>query len=662
MPTSQVIEQEKKDLERKVHQYSAEEKEQQRIWFDRMETSWQNMNTSLEELDGLTLIEACREYRLARNSFLTPIMNDGEVRVVTGTTEGKVDSVFNAVYNQNIEAEVQAYNEFDIEDVMLGDSLTKVIKRTDQMENSDDIESSILDEILTMPACFVQEVMSDEWYYDRKLTKGDWEDLWQFKPVTFSKSVWMRKREPRKVLWSADQVLLADIKIPARLFHTQPYTIKYRIRTKEEARRVYQNSPRWQFVMGGMPLKQEVKGNITTSDWRFSRRIKNDEVEEIIAESICDDEQQIWLNGVPMLPVGCPYLANRFQKANMTMEIHKEINRNFAYGRPPVAMAKTLQALKDEDFRLMVIRRRQEIFQPIVTKAQTILSKDMWLPASITYGVSKSEIESLIDNQRGVDNSMQEMIKEEIEGFLNVSAIFQGADQPNTTAYQAAQQMKQALIMLGNALVARMRAKRNCTYMRLYNILQNFLDPIDTRYNDHLGKSEEIYRTYSLRDTDLYDGAVGTQIISFINRQLLPQEQDKILQIEKESRAKGKPVAYSFLPVDDLKNVPRLFHVNIMATEKRNSLIEKEMFKKDIIDSMDLGQRLGIPVNPGYATQEWGKRVKIDANKLYMVPQAPELGGGGVIPGMGGGKGAGGAPMGKGGPAGGQMDNAMAMK
>jgi hypothetical protein len=108
------------------------------------------------------------------------------------------------------------------------------------------------------------------------------------------------------------------------------------------------------------------------------------------------------------------------------------------------------------------------------------------------------------------------------------------------TATEAAQRMKQALIMLGAALTAYMRAVRNCDYLRLYNIVENMTNAIDTRYNDYLGKSEDVYETFTISDTDLYDGKVGTEIISFINRKLLPQEKEKILEVKNETS-----VAYS---------------------------------------------------------------------------------------------------------------------
>ena len=624
MLTSKLLEtfDEKKEKESLV--YSADEKRQCTYIYEYLRDAYEQQNMPLDEFDGESLVSTCQQNRLASNSYLTPIMNDGEVRVVTGTTEGKVDSIFNSVFNQNLQTEVKAFNEYDIQDYQLGDSLTKMVDKSKIIEREEDFLESLLREILAMPAVFVQEVNEEQVFFDRVLEEGDWDDLWQFKIPKFKKDSYLVKREPKKVLWTAEQVFLADIRLPARLLNNQHHIITYRTRTYEEARAIYGNSPRWKYVKPGMPMQNQYKNVIESSEWRFTNRLKSNEVEEIIYKSLSDDEMQVILAGVPMLPVGCPYFSmGRFNSYDMVMCGMKSIHPKFAYFRPIVSMTKVMQALKDEDFRLTVLQRRQQIWQPIVTMAQTILSKDMWLPASITYGISKSQIDSLVDKNQQIDNQMSDMIDSEIEKFINVSSLFQGLDGgQKMTAQEVAQRMKQALIGLGNALTGYMRAVRDCGYLRLYNILNNYTKPIDTRYNDFLEKSEEIYRTYTIDEVDLYDGKTGTEIISFIDRQLLPEESDLILKQEEESRSIGKPKAHTFINVKKLMKIPYLFYINVIQSEKRSSLLEREMFKKDMTDSVEFGQMVGLGVNGEYATQEWAKRTPgLDPKKLYVVPQ-----------------------------------------
>jgi len=608
-----------------VLKYNEEERKQITRIYECMTDSWAQMNIPLDEFDGKSLIQQCEVNRKARNSFLTPIMNDGEVRVVTGTTEGKMDSVFNSVFNQYLESEVRAFNEFDVEDYELGRSLSNIVKRTKQIERDEVFNEAALREILSMPAVYVQEIMDDRMYYDRKLSSGNWEDLWNFKIPKFKKDMWLRKREPRKVLWTCDQVFLANIRIPKRLFHLQPHVITYKIRSYEDAQTIYGQSPRWKHVKPGAIDRREFESQIETSEWRFASQMKNSEVEEIIYKSVSGDEMQVILNGVNLLPVGCPYIGigNKYKCYDMTMEGMKEINPKFAYCRSLVSMATTLQALKDESFRLMILKYRQKIWEPVVTKAKAILSKDMWLPAAITYGIAKDEIESLMSD-RGVDSgdkAMQDMIESEIEKFINVPEILQGISEGKMTAHEVAQRMKQALINLGSALTAYIRLVQNCDYLRLYNILCNKTESLGLRYNELTGESEKYYTNYSIDEVELFDGKMGTEVIQFIDRKLLEGENQSVLKLEKESRDRGKPKSFTFLDIQKLRMVPYMFYISVVPTEKQSSLLEREIFKKDIADAIEIGMAVGIPVNGEYATQEFAKRTKLDARRLYNVPQ-----------------------------------------
>ena len=618
------LENEKREKEIRLD-YTDDEKQQQSRIYLAMRKAWDQQNTPRTEFDDVTLLERCRINRLARNSFLTPVDNDGEVRVVTGTSEGKLDAIFNSVFNQNIETEVRAFNEYDVEDYGLGRTLTKTVKRTKEIEREGEILPDMLLEMLSMPAVFVQEIVDDRWYYDRVLEEGDWNDLWDFKIPTFRKEKWLHKKELKKVLWPCENVLLASMEIPRRLFHTQPYVITYRIRHYDDARTVYCKSPRWQYVKPGMPLNREFDGDLISSRWRFSDALLPDQVEEIIYKSVAGDELQVTLNGVPMLPVGCPYIGigNKFKYYDMTMEGMKSIGPKFAYCRPMISMTQVLQALKDEAFRLMILKNRQDIWHPIVTQAQTILSKDMWLPSAITYGISKSQVEDLLGD-RPISNSdqlLQDMVEKEIEKFINVSPILQGTSEGQMTAHETAQRMKQALIMLGTALTSYIRMIMNCDYLRLYNILHNKTSPIDTRYNSYTKKSEDVYETFTIDEVELFDGLIGTEVVQFLDRQLLPAEEKQALDIEEKSRKEGKPKSFTFVDIDRLRKIPYMFYISAQITEKRSSILEREIFKKDAVDAIDLGNAVGRQVDPDYITTEFAKRTNFDAGRLYVVPQ-----------------------------------------
>lgn len=655
-PVSRSIESEKEKKEVEKFVRTPDELKQFSIAMQQLQDSYTEMNRSLDEFDGESLITTCQQNRLQANSFLTPIENDGDVRVVTGTTEGKLDSIFNSVNNQNIETNIRVFNEFDIEDFKLGDGLTKVTKRTCQVERDEDFWESVLREILVMPICYVQETNEDEWFYDRVLEQGDWEDLWQFKIPQFKKVGWLHRREPKKVLWTAEQVYPANIKLPMRLWNQQPRYFTYRTRNWDEVQSVYKNSPRLKFVQPGAPKQQNYKNIVEDSEWRFSQKLRSDEVEEIIMKSVSGDEQQIWLNGVNMLPVGCPYLGNRMKMSDMIPVGGKEIHPKFLYRRPVVSMVKVLQQMKDENFRLLFLEARQHVWKPIVTKAKTILSKDMWLPASISYGISKDEIGVLTGeqavNRNSIEILMNEMIDKEIEKFINVSNVFQGiSDGKKHTAQEIMQLMKQALIGLGQSLTGMVRGKRDATYLRLYNILENHTKAVDTRFNGITGKSEDVFKTFTIAESDLYDGKVGSEIISFIDRNLLPEENQAVIDFEEQSRKDGKPVSFTFIPVNNLLKTRYMFYVETDITEKKSGLLEAELKKKDIVDSVEFAQSVGAGVNPENATAEWSKQVRsIEAKKFFIIPNQMATSPGEMTSGDGSSQPQQKKPAGKGGP------------
>jgi len=617
---SLLVERDKMLLEDKeILQYSKEEKEQVGKIYQVMQDSWSWMNTPQKDFDDQSLIQLVHDCRLRRNSYLEPIHNDGEVRVVTGTLEGKVDSVFNAVFNQNVEAEIRAFNEFDIEDFKLGDKLTKVTWRSGQIEREDDLWEQALDDLLAYPAVFIQEANEEEWFAQQEITEGTWEDLWNFKEVKFTTKKHIKRRKPVKVIWPVDQVMLADPRIPARLIHKQPAIITYRRTSYEEMEAKYGKSPRWKYVRPGNLNQSSVNtDDINGSNWRFGK-LGQGECEEIVYRSLHDNEIQIIVNGVPMAPVGTPF-RRKFFCYDMGMFVLKPIKSNLAYGRSLVMMGKVLQALKDESFRLKILQFRQSIFHPIVTKTAKNLSKDMWLPATITYGVAPTEIGDLMDKQQAnvSDFGMNEMIEREIEAFLNVSAIFQGvAESGNQTASEIAARMKQAMIMLGHALSSYMRMKRDMTYLRLYNILEEFLAPTAKRYNDFTKRNEDVYQTYSISETDIYGGMVGNEIIQFVDRQLLPEEEEESLRLDELAKKAGRPQERTFIDIKKLLAIPYLFYVSVVPKEKRSSLLEREMWKKDFGDALKIGQFLGRQPSPDVALREYAKHTDIEMEELF---------------------------------------------
>ena len=578
------------------------------------------------EFDNLTLTQVIQACRDARVSYLKPVKNDGEVQVTTGVTEGKLDAVWNVTYNQNIEAEVLAYNEFDAEDDMLGDALTKAVYRTNQMESDDDFWYEFIGELSSMPAVFIQEVEDHKIYYNKTLPENtSWYDAFlKQEDVNVTSEEWYTEHKPKKVLWSCDQVYLADPTIPAWQIDLQPFIVTHRVKSYDFMKGIYKDAKMWEYVKAGQGRTFSDLNTYDTSplDWRLAATMEGDEVEEVVIKDLQNDEIQIYLNGVPMLPAGTP-MRSRYKTYDLKMYVPKPIHANFAYGRPITMQTRVLQALHSENFRLMLLKYRQSIFKPIVTRANTTLSKDMWLPGKITQGVSKADLEAIAgESVNGSDFGMSDMVEKEIEKMVNINPLIQGASAGNrVTAEEVAQRMKQALIMIGSVLVMYMRAKRDMTYLRVYNLIENFTYPVGERKNDFTGENEDIFMSFTLNNSDVFDGGVGKQIVQFMDRDLLQEEIDFINQLEQRAKVQRKPVRHSFVNVNKLRQFKYYFEVVTTQKEKNSSLLQRETAKKDLFEAVQFGAQIGRPVDPDYATSEFAKRTSLDPNRLFSVPQ-----------------------------------------
>lgn len=579
------------------------------------------------EFDNLTLTQVIQACRDARISYNRPVKNDGEVQVTTGVTEGKFDAVWNVTYNQNIEAEILAYNEFDVEDQKLGAALTKAVYRTNQMENDEDFWYEFIGELGSMPAVYIQETQEFKNFYNKTLPKDrNWYDIFlkQDGEVEVEKEEWYTEHRPVKQLWSCDQVYLADPTIPAWKIDEQPYIITHRIKSYGFFESIYRDAKMWEYVSPGKGRTFSDLNSYDTSplDWRLAAKMEGDDVEEVTIKDLTKDEVQIYLNGVPMLPAGTP-LPSRYKTYDIKMYVPKPIHAKFAYGRPITMQTRVLQAMHSENFRLMLLKYRQSIFKPIVTRANTVLSKDMWLPGKITQGVSKADIEAIAgESVNGSDFGMSDMVEKEIEKIVNINPLIQGASAGSrVTAEEVAQRMKQALIMIGSILVMYMRAKRDMTYLRTYNLIENFTYPVGERYNGFSGENEMIYSSFTLNNADMFDGGVGKQIVQFMDRELMQEEKDFINDLEYRSKIRREPVRHSFINIQKLRDFRMYFQVVTTQKEKNTSLLQKETAKKDLFEAVQFGAQVGRPVDADYASSEFARRSSLDPNRLFTVPK-----------------------------------------
>lgn len=576
MPLSPGVKHEQEMEEPKSPQsLNADQKKSQSFYFKRLIDARTDRETARREFDGMTYTQDYQANLDAANTYLTPKTNDDDVRINTATSEKKIEAMQNELLSMNIQAEVHAFDQFDQEAVGLGKDFEHITFRTNQIEKEDDMWADMVRELITQRAVFVQEQC-----VSRKVKNSSY-----------------IIHRAQKVLISGTKVYLGNIKLPSYRFNEQPYIFTVETYDMDYARSVFGTNKNWDKIKAGgrasvaVPTTEE-----TLYDFRISS-LQNNEVEVINYYSYPDNEHVQWVNGVMMTEPGNP-LPYNYEGYNIVMVTIKTIRTEFAYGKPPIASAKTLQALENETIRNLIRKFRQALEPPMGTSSPQIFSRDIWSAGAITSGVNKNMFEKLVDHQ-GVTSSemsMFDLINKMTTEFVGVSSLVQGiGDSKEKTATQTLEELKQAIKMMGLAVFALMRLRRDLTLLRIFTIIEEFTKPMGKYVLPGTDEMVDRFQEFTVDNADLDGGQRGKKIVKFVDFDLSEEDEQAIFDVEEREAKRGNLVRIKTVNVKKLQSIPLFWFVAATEKERAGSAINKILFREKVdqaasIQAMSQGQ------------------------------------------------------------------------
>jgi hypothetical protein len=593
-----------------------EEQDQLSFIVGRIDFAKSQREMPLHEFNGLDFLTDDQYNRDIRNSFIRPKLNDDEVRINTGTVEKKMMSVVNEILNLNMQPEIQVFDENDKMIQELGEVFTNLVKRTNEQEDEDDLMFPMLWDLATRRIMFCEEYQEEKEVVDKRKKKYDLEKgEIEFETKTYKVS------RPRKRIIDSRSILLGDMSLANHLHNQQPFLVKYDRKHRREAWGIYHNFKNWQYVKAGGPALDNTwfGGQF---DWRMYSILADEEVEIITYYSYPDDEYQIIINGVPMLPPSTP-LSWEYEGYSIQAFVSREMEQNLAYGQLFTINAKVLAGVSDEMLRLIIRKWRQSIEPPTVVKGKKVLSRDIWNPGASASGISKDDIQKLIDNPGVTQSEMNtfNMITDKIETEIGVSKLFQGMTDKKMTATQALEQMKQAIKAIGVLVLSWAKVIRVMTYLRIYNIIENNTDPVDVRYEN--GEVEKIYKFFTIDKTKLDNDTTGSMMIEFSNNDLTPEEENKIYNYEEEEAKRGNFVRYKRINVDKLRQFRLHWFVTVMPQEKESTALQKILFTDQLNQAVGIMNITGRKIKSDTLINDY-ERIWKKRNMFEQAPVQPQ--------------------------------------
>lgn len=622
--------------------YSEEDKEYCTFLQNRLENGKIQKNQVYMEYNGKNYYQIYNENEKIANTMLEEKKNDDDVIVSAGTVESKLDALLANINNLDLSADIFAFDKENNKIQELGLALQDTIAMTEELDGEGgDEEKKLLRqrELLKQGTVFVQEEWLKLWETKKKLTEGyngqftDWKR-------------WEEKMElifdgPSRTLLYGPNVYLGNV--TEFTMEKQPYIFAVIHQDYKVAETKYGKFENWKYVKkGAVPTAQTTNEQTTIFDnkWRLTEVVK-EQVEIILYQDKPRDEFQIIINGVMMFPIGFPLSAVcPGGNYNIAKQVFRVINHKFAYGKSFVSSGavKELSALIDEMLKLFVLKTRKSFSPAYINTSGKVISKKVLSPGRISMGVMPDALQPIGTEGQGVTSNEYNVLKElqDLVDKNTVSNQFTGQQgNAGTTATEIVELQRQAKLVLGLTIASCALLEKKLAYLRLWNILENWFNPVDTKVVQIGDVRKEINQYRNTHRQGTIDGAgQGERYVIPTDQGIPDEEVIRTLEIKME-KEKGFPVRRIYIDPDELKIAKLRWYVVINPREKETSAFYKLLFREELADIQSMQQFGSVPNKDGLE-EEFSRVYQKNRTKMFTTqPVNPSLGGvSPAVPGM----------------------------
>lgn len=579
-----------------------------------------NRDKARKEWNDMTYpawLNMCRETQLA---YVEAKQKDDDIQLNSGLTRQKISTEVDVVLTQNFETKAQAFDKDDVFIDHLGDVLSDMKLKADQLEQWVDNRRGIYEGMSTFGT-----------YYTLQLTKFVTDVRKTNVPIKdFGKLDIKWNETPKKskptfltIPLESSMVLFADMREPD--IQKQTGVAIARIIPDAEARSRYGNFERWKFVPTRQAMNQtnELSELLTTykSDYSISQALGEGEVEEVIfMRSVpYGNELMIYLNGIPMLPVmsegkidiktkrfdvsGFPLTSWSASGKYPIVKWDKVRIPNFAIARGTPGDSQFDQETLDTWIKLVFEKALRSIKPPMGNRSGIRITSDMIRSGKMISQIRKDDIFSILPPElvQGVTSgefSFYEMMKKELDEKTSTRE-FAGLGGKTQTATEFTENRKSQLLRFSALIDGVIRGEKDRADLIAKNQVIPFWcnpeyaqNPADTK---KLNKAKKVvkdkqevdkkkpYRTITVNKTD---GAEHSANVISIGES--EETSSDIYKREKMEEKEGKKNKYINFNPDMYDFMNTLLYWDAKPSERENDALQLLQFKQNIADGINL--------------------------------------------------------------------------
>lgn len=541
------------------------------------------------QFDGMGYSMYNQTNEMADMSFLAPKKNRGDSRLVTGVTHEKDTTILSLLLNFNFETKVRAYNDKNEELIELGDTLTALLRKSRQLENYDEKRPIYYRNLLVQGTAATRERFIEQYVPKKvidskdidftKLDKLEWTDAGYEKTYQGCVSELV---DGKKIFY--EDIRQQDIRKQPRV-----YTVEYVPRQLAET--IFGEMERWKNVpKTTTPFTPNafITQNSIYSEWTFLE-IHPYKVEVLEIFEPFENTYQLYLNGVPMLPVGFPLTAVSPWGIIPLAKGDLDPMNMFAYSKSIPAKTKIDQATHDEIIRLMVRKMQQSAAVPRGNIGDKIVSENIYMPGRITPDLDPRDLPPLMENPgiTQADFSFFNLVQSQI-GRKSVSDSLEGQQAgKEQTATEYLDLKKQQMLKLGASIDSVINWERQMAHLRIGNVIANWTKELEQRTDEARFNLKKSYMKITVDDT-FEDGHSGSRVIEFKEAEGQPSPEEVYDREEADKKKTGRETRYTYIDPDWLKSLKANFYYEIIPTDKNNDKLTQMMFLNAMTQALQL--------------------------------------------------------------------------
>jgi hypothetical protein len=588
----------------------------------RMEFARDERDKPREEFDGMTFTQYWYTNEQGANTYIKPKRNKAEITFQSGTLRTKMMGLCASLTSLNLQADISAFDENDVVINGLGQSMEDIVDKTKELELDEEKQMLRQYELLKQGTIFVEEIWNDKYTIYKEATKVF---TGKFRSVYWKTVEEKDDGKPETRIIPAINVYLGsmykyDIK-------EQPYIFTINRMSYMEGEQLYGGLENWKYVSrtptSFISQNGFDKGN-AWYDWTLTNP-PDGEIEVAKIQDLPNNEYQIVINGIPMLPIGAPLPWGCYY--NIAQQNLEPIRHDFAYGKSFIFKNKNLVYLFDEMTKMALLKTWKSFMPPMINNSGRVISQYAMMPGKMNMGIPEGALKPLIDRDtQGVTQSEYQMMSE-VSRLIDqntTSQTFTGMkEKGEQTATQIVELQRQARIMLGITILAATLLEKKLTYLRINNLLANWFDPIDKIFDAVRQILTNRYRVVS-RKRMIGKKGLGMRFVVPVEEVYTPEQ--VMEQEDRMEKSLGMPVRMTLIRAKELKQADYIWLASVSAKEKKSSEMSKMMFQEMINQAMSLG----LTLNPQYVEEQFADVWDKDPSKLFLQQEQPmptEMGG-----------------------------------